>query len=994
MKRILSVFLAVLLLFSVVCIVPVAATEPSSDSGGWDGVTASIPEGDGSPENPYLIASAENLYWCVKTIGTGSAKADLGVVNPFAGKYVLQMADIDLNGKSITPMGYHYGGENVMHVFGGTYDGNGYTIKNGTITDANGNNTNANWGTGLFGTIYDATIKNVTLAHITVNATNAQTGVLVGDARGKVGNLIENCVVKDTCKITSVLPSKTAHGYGNAEGSIGGILSYASGTQTTVRNCVNGAEITIGEYILKAGGIVGSARGALLIENCVNTANIQALGDAITAETTCGGIFGIMEPAITGDVTITKCYNSGTLVIDGGPASSINYAGIMGGSNSITATNQYTISHCYNLTGSIDFGELAQSSLKLANLRVAPILGTEYGTNTAHQHIRIESCASVEWANTWNNPSSKFESSGCALFRLHSKTNITQEQGHVDHGTYDEILTEDAIKVYTDGIDAVIEAAQAALKTMRFKGYQPSITDPTTVRLLFSFAEHSDLNRYQSYGFAIAAEGIEGEITRTGTTVYGSVIGYQDGKEIPYTAADLSAAYLVPLTLRNLRNGAYTIQSYAIDRTGARINGASFRMIYTDGKVSVYPMRSITVNGTKIQDFKIVVPKNGSAELLIAETLQDYIKTYHGYELEIVTDDLPVEGVEIRVGKTSRTTADPESGRYIIQVTQNALEVVSSTVMGYGSMLNTLLYTVIPFANSDVALTAGQKWDGSEALDALPSERGQLRVMYHNILGYQMSDYPVGSRSKLDLQVYRELMPDILGLQEASKAWRESSKELLNGLADMGYTEVCFSSEGGTGNPIFYRKNVLELKASGYKRARSGDKGTTWCVFEAKETGKLFAVTNSHFAANSNANNDPVLGNEYRVQDANTLISVVNDILKEYGTIPVINGGDYNTTQSSDAYKALIDGGFQSVRGLADHVSSYSAYFGHPIYNPGKDDYDLGVYNYRAVSSAIDHIMLAGAISEMQANRYVILKDRVSCTLSDHLPHYADIDLT
>ncbi len=405
-----------------------------------------------------------------------------------------------------------------------------------------------------------------------------------------------------------------------------------------------------------------------------------------------------------------------------------------------------------------------------------------------------------------------------------------------------------------------------------------------------------------------------------------------------------------------------------------------------------YPLHSVTINGTELKDCKILVPKDGYVETMIAGILQDHIQTYYGYTLEIVTDDQPAVGTELRVGKTARTASKAEDGTYSIQVTGDALEIVSNTAMGYGSTVNPLLYEVMPFATPVITLAEGQKWEGQEAVEVSPSERGQVRVMYHNVLVYTPDTYPFGSRTTLALQIYREYMPDVLGLQEASGAWRNASAPLLKGLSELGYQEVKFSISNGNGNPIFYRSDVLTLKASGYESPSAGDKGTTWCVFEVKATGERFAFTNSHFAANSNANDDPKKGDEYRTTNAQKLVTIVGNIRNQYGNIPVISGGDFNSNPETEAYKTMIEGNMTSVRDLAAYVSQYSARNGYPTFDRVKNDYVLGTFKAPTASGAIDHILLSGAVSAVSVRRYVVLKDRISCTTSDHLPHYIDFD--
>ena len=162
-KQILSVLLALALALSAFTIVPFAADDA------WDGTTATQPAGSGTQEDPYQISSAANLLWMSQNIKKGDTVAEDapeatdGTYGPsFAGVYFKQTCDIDLGGKSLPSIGYYYGNETRMAAFGGVYDGNGFTIRGGTIAATYDDCAlEHDWGYGLFGVIYGAVIRKV-----------------------------------------------------------------------------------------------------------------------------------------------------------------------------------------------------------------------------------------------------------------------------------------------------------------------------------------------------------------------------------------------------------------------------------------------------------------------------------------------------------------------------------------------------------------------------------------------------------------------------------------------------------------------------------------------------------------------------------------------------------------------------------------------------------------------------------------------------------------
>ena len=426
----------------------------------------------------------------------------------------------------------------------------------------------------------------------------------------------------------------------------------------------------------------------------------------------------------------------------------------------------------------------------------------------------------------------------------------------------------------------------------------------------------------------------------------------------------------------------------------ASSSGTASELLFTSENdyeyVRVGLMTSVTVCGKELESFRIVVPKDGYIEQYTAELFADYLFSYYGGRTPlVVTDDKAATDNEIIIGKTSRTTVKVQNGEYKIVVTDKGIQAVSDSVTGYLDVLDTLK-KAIPSSESRVELSEGDVWSGSAGRGVSTSE-SDISVMYHNILGY-VSNYPASNRPAMTLQIYLEYRPQVIGLQEFGQTYyRAYAKTLTDGLSAAGYKEICFKNEGGTGNPIFYDSASLTLMDSGYDRARSGDKGTTWAVFK-DANGRIFAVTNSHFAANSNAGGNADKGNQYRVEDAQTLLNVINGIKGEYSDIPIIVGGDFNSSMSSDPGKTLKQGGLTHATDIAAKSADYSAWIGYPVYNSEKDYYMPRSFVWANIAGALDHVMLGGAVDKLDVLEYGILKDKISCVVSDHLPQILYVD--
>lgn len=301
----------------------------------------------------YEISTAEEMH----ELATLIAEKGEGYGDARAAKYRLTK-DIDMSAvTAMIPIGANAG-----NAFTGTFDGNGHTISGIHLepaADAAGNY----WG--LFGRIATpAVIRN-----LTVEGTVTSGGAYVGGIVGLVasGATIENCTNRCTVTYTG---TATAYGVGGVVGHaggaskagtvtagsnqkgtlvitdcinegdvrgskcVGGILGRSDITtgSVTVRGCVNAGAVTatVGDSsgYADVGGIAGfdwSVKAATnhLFENCVNRGAVafEKLADKDFSGFTKGigyqGVGGIIGRTQTTGITVTGCYNSGTVTSDG-----------------------------------------------------------------------------------------------------------------------------------------------------------------------------------------------------------------------------------------------------------------------------------------------------------------------------------------------------------------------------------------------------------------------------------------------------------------------------------------------------------------------------------------------------------------------------------------------------------------------------------------------------------------------------------------------------
>lgn len=162
-------------------------------------------------ENPdateFYIANADQLAGFAKLVG-GMAE---GFEDPitFADKTVTLTADINLGdgenerGNHIFyPIGYYYkDGKSTVQSFEGTFDGAGHTISNfyHNTWEMKGDYTGSGYyndAMGLFGYVYNGTVKNLTVANFSSDGEYAPTGCITAYAAGTstFANIsLENC---------------------------------------------------------------------------------------------------------------------------------------------------------------------------------------------------------------------------------------------------------------------------------------------------------------------------------------------------------------------------------------------------------------------------------------------------------------------------------------------------------------------------------------------------------------------------------------------------------------------------------------------------------------------------------------------------------------------------------------------------------------------------------------------------------------------------------
>lgn len=261
----------------------------------------------------YYISTAEQLK---EFAGVVNGTVPDGLLKSIYSEnpVILLDEDIDLRNEDWTPIGGNTISSYPSPSFSGTFDGQNHTISNLTTSSNQPGYATA----GLFGTVANATIKNVKLSNVNVSSTH-YVGAIVGYHSDGTFT-IENCHV-DGGTITSTIEAKSDGSYDNGD-KAGGIVGHMSATGSVNDCSVN--NVTIQGY-RELGGIVGYAGSKDNVTGC-QVSNVTLIQDNTYAykedvPTTLGALVGGSGAApyvyYDGDYAsaVTKIHIAGTAAI-------------------------------------------------------------------------------------------------------------------------------------------------------------------------------------------------------------------------------------------------------------------------------------------------------------------------------------------------------------------------------------------------------------------------------------------------------------------------------------------------------------------------------------------------------------------------------------------------------------------------------------------------------------------------------------------------------
>ena len=357
-------------------------------------LAAPVGGGSGTAEDPYLIATAQELVDFRDAVNDSAKKS----TSKLCAKLT---ANIDLGNEAWTPIGKMTNTYSDYVAFGGVFDGDGHTISGLKID-------NSAQYQALFGYVKGGTIKNLTVEGSVTTATTSSAYAAGIVAYGNPVTM-ETCMNRVTVTVTqkgyaagvaayaytgSTITGCTNQGAVSGRGGyLGGIVGTASGV--TITNCINNGDVVdsmlSATYPYCVGGIAGSAISASRITNCGNagavTSHLKNTGGVVgyfagTAEKcfnsgnvtgiyATGGIVGNISSANT---SVTDCYNTGSILCNAPTAqykdsNAKGVGGIVGNPGS-TSSADCTVKNCYNA------GTITNADAATTDITVGGVIGS------------------------------------------------------------------------------------------------------------------------------------------------------------------------------------------------------------------------------------------------------------------------------------------------------------------------------------------------------------------------------------------------------------------------------------------------------------------------------------------------------------------------------------------------------------------------------------------------------------------------------------------
>ncbi|MBE6580501.1 MAG: hypothetical protein E7650_02670 [Ruminococcaceae bacterium] len=496
---------------------------------------------------------------------------------------------------------------------------------------------------------------------------------------------------------------------------------------------------------------------------------------------------------------------------------------------------------------------------------------------------------------------------------------------------------------------------------------------------------------------------------------------------------------------KNTETTSRAVRYFREEVLGAAEGGDQLKVSAADNHLyqAKYSVESMTVGGVPLYECEIVLPKNEQVfEYRLAMKIQNILLLKTGYDVPVIGADKASAKGQIRIGQAVCTglTVSATHG-YAMRVTGTALEIAATSLYGYEEAYEAFLSRVINVGKEQHALSDKLSVSGSGAylVTAAQACDADVRVLFNNIWNGS-DDAETAQRAQMQVALYLQYAPDVLGLQECSPTMRNRG---IDGLLDAGYREVpsarataYYRNETVTRTPLFYNTNTVELLEYGhlslhtldfsdsryahllyggitsadmralmdqdkYGPDEDGSKGVTWAIFRVKKTGHVFMVGSTHLWWQGRDNRDDAA----RVIQMEIMKSTMLAKSRSFatsngldGTVPLFIGGDYNTRITRYSYTSMsTNTAYDDLNSLlpADQRMQDATVHAYPTF-----DEELGIWNGKGAPrgdypQSLDYVFAPRAVrSAYEVVRAQMLYEDYAFLTSDHSPIFVDLNFT
>lgn len=392
-------------------------------------------------------------------------------------------------------------------------------------------------------------------------------------------------------------------------------------------------------------------------------------------------------------------------------------------------------------------------------------------------------------------------------------------------------------------------------------------------------------------------------------------------------------------------------------------------------------------------DYCVVYDSAAQMQSRYAYRISEIIKTLSGESLINSTTVSSENGIQIVIEESE---ALPQ-GDFEITVSEKSITLAASTYYGFEGIFR-YLETAAPngyYPFRDGFSVKGNYKDHLTKLTQstkyayLPA--GDVRIMSYNVL---WGHPDIAERNRLQSEMIKQYMPDVLGLQECDFNNRLTNENnIITLLEALGYRESMNPEmpvyRKYNVSPILYHTATTEVLESDYHIYQNQQlpKGETrvlsWAVLRNKANGKNYIVVNTHLEGGN-----AVVGLG-QVQEIETRIQSLS---QRYSGVPVFLIGDFNFNRSSATYSYIVNtAGYRHTRDLAtDFVSTTKSTHDYPrfdrVHGMMLPAGGIGYDNQGQLS--IDNIFLATGEADVRV--YGCIADECTLSASDHFPIFID----